>query len=71
MNLPNSADELMNGVVPQVGKPCLDFRIGKTSIDLLIEPINDLNGRILGDANSIPAAGLEAPHNISDVRDVR
>ena len=48
----------MNGVVPQVGKPCLDFRIGKTSIDLLIEPINDLNGRILGDANSIPAAGL-------------
>jgi hypothetical protein len=37
----------------QVGKPRLDFRIGESRVDLLVESVDNLDGRVLGRADAI------------------
>src|SRR5262249_21701604 len=37
----------------QIGKPRFEFGIGKARIDLFVEPIDDLEWRILGSPNAI------------------
>ena len=45
MSLPKSAGEPKRGAT-QIGKTRLYLGIGKGRIDLLVEPVDDLNGRI-------------------------
>jgi hypothetical protein len=54
----------------QVGKLLLDFWVGERGIDLSVELVDDLGRRVLGRADSLPAAGLVARHKFADGRDV-
>src|SRR5438552_3826062 len=57
--------------VAQVGEPGLDPGVGERGIDLLVELIDDLGGRALGNAHAEPSACLEAGHEIGHHRQVR
>src|SRR5262245_65270046 len=44
---------------PKVCKARLQFGIDEAGIDLSVELVDDLGGRVLGNANAIPLAGVE------------
>ena len=71
MSLPKSAGDLQAWHAAQVGKPRLHLGIGEARVDLLVEPVDDLGGRVLGRADAIPAARLVARHEFAHGRDVR
>ena len=52
MSLPKSADVDRHRHSAQVGKPRLHLGIGETGIDLLVELVDDLGGRVLGRADA-------------------
>ena len=70
MSLPKSAGEPGSAYRP-VGKPRPDLGIGEAGIDLLVELIDDLSGRVLRRANAEPCARLVARHEFAHGRDVR
>src|SRR5580700_11532953 len=39
----------------EVGKPCLEPRVGKSGIDLLVEHLSDLGGRAFRSAEPLPS----------------
>src|SRR5262245_14576175 len=55
----------------KVGKPRLDFGIGKGSVDLLVELLDDLGRRGLRRADAEPSARLVARHELAHCRNVR
>src|SRR5258708_5915914 len=55
----------------EVGKPRLQLCIGEAHIDLLVEPVDDLDGRFPGRADAEPAAYLVARYEFSHSRDIR
>src|SRR2546421_12495559 len=55
----------------EVGKPPSNPRISETRVDLLVECVDDLDGRRLGGADAAPTARLEARHGFADCRDLR
>src|SRR5262249_42920133 len=55
----------------QIGEPGSHLRIDEASIDLLVEHVDDLNGRILGSADGKPGARLVARQELAHGRDVR
>jgi len=71
MNLPKSAGEPPNLVAPRSARPRLDLGIDEGSINLVIELVDDLGGRIFGRANTYPVASLVPRHELADGRDVR
>src|SRR5262245_50200979 len=44
----------------ELGNPRLQFGIGEACIDLVVELLNDLSGRVLGRTNAEPRARLKA-----------
>src|SRR5579871_4966874 len=60
-----------HGRVAELGQACLQFRIGKTGIDVPVEPVDDLAGHMPGDTDPIPATRLVARHELGDARHVR
>ena len=71
MSLPKSAGEPASAVAAQVGKPRLDLGIGESRVDLLVELVDDLGGRVPRRANAEPRARLVARHELAHGRDVR
>src|SRR5262245_31201488 len=55
----------------QVGKSRLELGIAEARVDLLVELLDDLNGRALGRAEADPGARLVARHKFAHGRDVR
>src|SRR5205807_9262639 len=47
------------------GKPGLELGIGKSRVDLSVERIDDLHGRVLRRAHAIPLPGFVTRHEIS------
>ena len=68
MSLPKSAGEPASTAAAQVGKPRLHLGIGEAGIDLLVEPVDDFGGRVLGCADAGPAARLVARHKFAHGR---
>src|SRR5262245_7302271 len=58
-------------VATQVRKPSLQFGIGEARIDLLVEFVDDLGGRVLGRADAEPSACLVARDEFAHRRDIR
>src|SRR5215216_2091796 len=54
-----------------VGNPRVDLRVGEARIDLLVEPINDFDGRVLRRADTLPRARLVPRQKIANPREVR
>src|ERR1035437_8966331 len=54
MSLPKSADELTNTAPAKIGNPRLQRGIGKSRVDFLVELFDDLGGRALRRAHSLP-----------------
>ena len=71
MSLPKSAGDTGKRRAAQVGKPRLDLGIGEARIDLFVELVDDLGGRVLGRADAEPSARLVARHEFAHGRDVR
>src|ERR1700686_4087026 len=46
----------------EVGKPCLEPRVGKNGVDLLVEHRGDLRGRAFRSTQTLPGARLESRH---------
>jgi hypothetical protein len=65
MNLPKSTGEPAGAMPPKVCQARLQFEIDEAGIDLLIELVDDLGGRVPGNANAIPLAGLVARHELA------
>ena len=57
-------------VSPQISKACLDLGIGNARVDLFVEPVNNLGGRVLGDTNALETACLKAGYEITHSRDL-
>ena len=55
MSLPKSAGEPGKHRAAQVGEPRLDLGIGEGRVDLLVELVDDLGGRVPGRADAEPA----------------
>ena len=55
----------------QVSKACLRPGIGKACVDLLVEPVDDVGGGVLGRTNAAPPAGLVARHEFAYGRHIR
>jgi len=51
----------------EVGKPRLQLCIGEARIDLLVEPVDDLDGRFPGRADAEPAACLVARYEFYSI----
>src|SRR2546423_13723132 len=43
-----------NGATQSSNKPCVNLRIGKSCINLLVKPFNNFEGRVSGRANTLP-----------------
>ena len=71
MSLPKSAGEPALARAAQVGKPRLHLGIGEGRVDLLVELVDDLGGRVLGCADAVTKCRLVARHEFADGRDVR
>ena len=54
----------------QIGKPRLHLGIGERGVDLPVELVDDLGGRVLGRADAEPRARLVARHEIAHGRDL-
>src|SRR5262249_386492 len=59
------------GHPPQFGKPRLYFGVGKAQIDLLVEPVDDLIGRVLCHANANERAHFIAWQEIGQRGNIR
>src|SRR5262245_30213184 len=55
----------------EIGKPRLDFGISEAGIDLPIELVNNVGGRVLGRADTEPGARLKARYELAHGREVR
>jgi hypothetical protein len=55
----------------EIGKPSLDLGVGKSSIDFLVELVDDFGGRVVWRTDAKKRAGLLARHKIADGRQVR
>src|SRR5262249_43817193 len=55
----------------QGGKSRLDLGISEGGIDFLVELVDDLGRRLLGNADTMPAAGLEVRHKFAQGWNVR
>src|SRR5712691_963047 len=55
----------------QVNKARFNFRVGETSIDRFIQPIDNITGRILGDSNAVPSTCLIAWQKLAQRRNLR
>jgi hypothetical protein len=55
----------------QISEPRLDLGIGEPRIDLFVELVDDVGGRVLGNADAIPLAGLVARHELAHGWEVR
>src|SRR5215813_2117705 len=55
----------------QGAKSRLDLGISEGGIDLLVELVDDLGRRVLGNADTMPAAGLEVRHKFAQGWNVR
>src|SRR5262245_39441128 len=58
-------------VATEVGKPRLDLGVGKASVDLLVELLDDLGRRGLRCADAGPITRLVARYELTHGRDVR
>src|SRR5215467_15346108 len=54
----------------QVSKPRFEPGIGKASVDLLVELLDDVSRRALGRTDAEPAARLAAGHKFPDTRNI-
>ena len=54
-----------------VGNARLHFGVGKGSVDLFVELVDDIGGCVRGSAEAIPCARLIARHEIAHGRDIR
>ncbi len=50
----------------KIRKACLDLRVSESGVYFLVQPIDDFAGCILGRADALPSAGLEAWHRLCD-----
>jgi len=57
-----------HGDAAQLGKSCPDLRIGKAGIDLAIELLDDLLGRVSRRTDPVPKIYLVAWHKLADGR---
>src|SRR5262245_66358149 len=57
--------------VAEVGNPRPNPGIGEAGVDLAIEPVDDLDGRVARRAKALGPARLETPHAFRDRRTVR
>src|SRR5215471_16039099 len=57
--------------VAEVGNPRPDPRIGEARVDLPVELVDHLNGRIPGRTDAVPRARLVAWHEVAYGRDVQ
>src|SRR6266566_1639409 len=55
----------------EIGNPCLHPWLRECCVDLPVELVDDLNGRVLWDAHTVPRACLIAWHKFTHGRDVR
>src|SRR5262249_27635562 len=55
----------------QLGKPCVELRVGETRVNGLVELVDDLRRRALGRADAEPAGHLVARQDIAHGRYVR
>ena len=55
----------------QGGKSRLDLGISEGGIDFLVELVDDLGRRVLGNADTVPAAGLVVRHKFAQGWNVR
>src|SRR5215475_9879643 len=55
---------------PEVGKPRLKLGVGEDGIDLSVELLDDLSGRVFWHANPVPRTRLVTRHEIVHGRDV-
>src|SRR5262249_44724740 len=55
----------------QVGKPRLDLGVGEACIDLLVEVLDNLYGRVARRADAVPVACLVAGQELTHSREVR
>ena len=65
MSLPNSAGEPASTVPPRSASRALNFGIGESRVDLLVELIDDLGRRVLRSADAEPCARLVARHEFA------
>src|SRR5262249_56860566 len=49
-----------------LGESGLEFRIGKSRVDLSIQPIDDISRRVFWAAHPVPCACLVASHEIAN-----
>src|SRR5262249_23886112 len=56
---------------PKVGDPRLKLWVGEDGIDLSVELLDDLSGRVFRHANAVPRTRLVTRHEIAHRRDVR
>src|SRR5262245_31841671 len=54
----------------QISEPRLDRGIGEAGVNCLVELVDDLGGRVLGNADAIPEARFVARQELSHGRDV-
>ena len=71
INLPKSAGDPANGTSRRVGKALPHLGIGKSGVDLSIEPVDYVGGRGFGSDNPIPTVCLIARQKFAHGRDVR
>ena len=55
----------------KIGKSCLDLGISEGGIDFLVELVDDFGRRVLGNADTLPAAGLVVRHKFAQGWNVR
>src|SRR5689334_1426743 len=58
------------GRAAKIGKARNDLRLGKATIDLTVEPFDDIDGRALGRTDPEPDVRIEAVYEISHRCDV-
>src|SRR5208282_6228366 len=56
---------------PEVGKTLLDLEVGESGIYFLVKLGDDFGWRVLGRADALPRACLEARHRLADGWHVR
>ena len=71
MSLPKSAGEPGSTVPPRSASRALILGSARAGVDLLVELVDDLGGRVLGRADADSSARLVARHEFADGRDVR
>src|SRR5262245_1638623 len=63
--LPELGGRHWEHVGTQVAEPRFESRIGEGRVDLLVEQVDDLRGRVLRCAHALKRAGLEAGHEVA------